>query len=131
MDLVTIVIGVALVEYVFFAIMVGKARVQSGIKAPATTGNDVFERHYRVQMNTLELLVAFIPGMVMFARAYGSEIAAGLGIVFIIGRFIYYKSYVADPDKRSMGFGLSFLPTVILVIGGIIGAVMNMVNSPM
>jgi glutathione S-transferase len=32
---------------------VGRARVKYGIKAPAVTGNEHFERAFRVQMNTL------------------------------------------------------------------------------
>ena len=53
MELVTIVIGVALLEYIYFSILVGKARGEHGVEAPATTGHEIFERHYRVQMNTM------------------------------------------------------------------------------
>ena len=62
----------------------------------------------------------------MFSLSYSTNIASGLGIIFIIGRFIYMKSYVGDPKKRSLGFALSMLPVLILVIGGIIGAILKM-----
>lgn len=127
MELLVIVIGVALLQYIYFGILVGKARATHGVSAPACSGNEIFERYYRVQQNTMELLVPFIPGMIMFSREYGANIAAGIGVVYIIGRFIYLKSYVADPSKRSLGFGLSMLPVIVLIVGGIIGAVMKVI----
>lgn len=127
MELVAIVIGVALLEYSYFGLLVGKARGQYGIDAPATSGDPIFERYHRVQQNTLEQLVLIIPGMVMFASYVSVDVSAGLGVVYIIGRIIYLKSYVADPKKRSMGFALSWLPAIILVIGGLVGAVMRVV----
>jgi len=127
MEFVTIVIGVALLEYIYFAVQVGKARGEHGVSAPATTGNEIFERYYRVQMNTLELLVAFIPGLIMFSRYFDPNVAAGIGAIFIIGRMLYFKSYVSDPAKRSIGFALSILPVLILVIGGLVGAVMRII----
>jgi hypothetical protein len=61
MIFVHLVIGVALLEFLYFGFAVGRARETYGIKAPATTGNEMFERYYRVQMNTLEQLIIFIP----------------------------------------------------------------------
>ncbi len=54
MELVTIVIALALIEYSVFGMLVGKARGKYGIDAPAITGNPIFERYYRVHQNTLE-----------------------------------------------------------------------------
>ena len=125
MDLVLIVITVALLEYMWFGMLVGKARGKTGIKAPATTGDPEFECYHRVQQNTMELLVAFIPGIIIFAQMWRADIAAGLGVLFIIGRFLYLRAYVADPSKRTIGFILSWLPTLILLIGGLAGAIMR------
>ena len=122
MELVTIVIAVALIEYAVFGMLVGKARGTYGIDAPAITGNPIFERYYRVQQNTLELLVLFIPGMMIFAQYVRADVAAGLGFIFIVGRFLYLRAYVADPKSRSLGFVLSYIPALILLIGGLIGA---------
>lgn len=122
MALVHLVIGLALVQFFFFLGAVGRARVKYGVLAPATTGNEIFERYFRVQMNTLEQLVLFLPGIWLFALYVSAPIAAALGAVFILGRFFYFLSYVADPKKRSAGFGLSALPVVVLVAGGILGA---------
>jgi len=63
MPLVQLVIGLAMVQFFFFLFAVGKARGTYKVPAPATTGNEVFERYFRVQMNTLELLVMFVPAM--------------------------------------------------------------------
>ncbi len=124
MELVTIVIALALMEYVVFSFLVGMARGKYGIAAPAVTGDPIFERYYRVQENTLELLICFIPGMVMFAYYVRPDAAAVLGVIFIIGRVLYFKGYIADPKKRTLGFFFSFLPSLILVLGGLVGAIM-------
>ena len=61
MDPVAVVIIIAVIQFVVIAWLVGRARHQYGIKAPATTGHEVFERWFRVQQNTLELLIVLIP----------------------------------------------------------------------
>ena len=122
MALVHLVIGLALLEFLGFIVAVGRARVKYAVPAPATTGNETFERYFRVQMNTLEQLALFLPGIWIFALYVSAPIAAALGALFILGRFIYFMSYVKDPKQRTAGFGLSVLPTIVLVVGGIIGA---------
>ncbi len=126
MAYVDIVTALALLQFIVFGFRVGGARGKYGIKAPATTGNEVFERYFRVQQNTLELLVAFIPGLYLFAHYFNPLWAAALGLIYLIGREIYAASYVKDPAKRSAGFGLSSLPTLILVAGGLIGAALRL-----
>jgi glutathione S-transferase len=46
-----------------------------------------------------------------------------LGVLYLIGRFLYQLSYVADPAKRSAGFGLSSLPVLILYVIDAVGLV--------
>lgn len=123
MSLVYIVLGLALVQFMYFGFQVGGAREKYGVKAPAISGNETFERYFRVQQNTLELLVMLLPAMPMFAYYVSARWAAGLGVVYLIGRFVYSFGYVADPKKRSIGFGLSFLPIAALLIGGLVGAI--------
>jgi uncharacterized membrane protein YecN with MAPEG domain len=124
MIFVHLVIGVALLEFLYFGFAVGRAREKYGVKAPATTGNEMFERYYRVQMNTLEQLIVFIPGIVLFAHYIEPRVAAVVGVFFLIGRAWYFSQYVRDPSKRTAAFGLSFLPVLILLLGGLIGAVL-------
>jgi len=123
MPLVHIVIGLALAQFLFFCFAVGKARGTYKVAAPATTGNEMFERYFRVQMNTLELLVIFVPSILLCGQYFGSYLATALGVIYLIGRMIYFTSYVKDPKSRSMGYGLSALPVIVLLVGGIVGAI--------
>ncbi len=129
MHLVYIVMGLALMQYMYFAIAVGGARGRFGVKAPATSGHEVFDRYFRVQMNTLELIVVLIPALPLFAYYVDARIASVLGFLYIIGRFMYFQSYVKEPAKRGPGFGLSLLPIAVLLVGGIVGAVLNMLHG--
>ena len=123
MPLVHLVIGLALAQFLFFCFAVGKARGTYKVSAPATTGNEMFERYFRVQMNTLEMLIIFVPSIVLAGQYFGAYVAAGLGVVYLVGRMIYFTSYVKDPKSRSMGYGLSALPVIVLLAGAIVGAI--------
>jgi hypothetical protein len=127
MDYIAIVTVVALLQYVFFAAAVGRARGQYGVKAPAVTGHEVFERYFRVQMNTLELLVVLVPSLWLFGHYVSSLWGATLGAVYIVGRVLYFSSYVRDPAKRELGFALSVLPALALAIGALVGAIARLV----
>ena len=122
MALVNLIVALALLQFFAFATAVGMAREKYKVAAPATTGNEVFERYFRVQMNTLELLVMFVPAIWMFGFYVSANVAAALGVIYLVGRGIYFFSYVKDPRKRSLGFGLSAGPVAVLVIGALIGA---------
>jgi len=123
MAYVDIVTALAVLQFIVFGFKVGGARGRYGVKAPAITGNEIFERHFRVQQNTLEQLIAFLPGIYLFAHYFSPRVAAALGVVYLIGRELYAFTYVKDPDNRGVGFGMTFLPMVILVLGGLVGAV--------
>lgn len=126
LELVILIVVLALGEYTAFSAQAGLARVRYGIKAPATTGHPVFERYFRVQQNTLEQLILFIPAIFSFAYMAesvgwpGHEIAAALGVVWLIGRALYARAYVRDPLQRSLGFMLTFLPSGILLLGTLV-----------
>lgn len=123
MPYVHIVIGLALIEFLYFGITVSQARGRYKVAAPATSGDEVFERYFRVQMNTLEQLVVFIPSILMFSQYWSPYVAAALGAVFLVGRLLYFFSYVKDPKKREAGFILSIAPSAILLGGALFGAV--------
>jgi len=123
---VIIVVALALIQYTVFGAMVGKARGTYKVDAPAVHGDPIFERYYRVHMNTLESLIMFLPAIFMFAMYVNAEIAAGLGVIFIIGRQIYARAYVRDPGSRGVGFMLTLLPSAIMAIGSLIGAAMSL-----
>ncbi len=127
MEYVAIVLALVLIEYSYFSFMVGMARGKYEVHAPAVTGHEVFERYYRVQQNTLEQLMVFVPGIFLFAVYVHAITAAAIGVVFFIGRLLYFKSYVADPKSRTIGFMLSFFPAHFLLVGGLIGAVIKLI----
>ena len=118
----------ALFEYFIFMMAVGRARYQYGVKAPATSGNEDFERVYRVQMNTLEMLALFIPALWSFAVFVNEAWAVLLGAIFILGRALYFKGYVSAANQRSLGFTLSMMPTLALLIGGLYGSIRALVG---
>ena len=126
MEPIAIVTAIVLLQYFFFSLSVGQARVKTGVNAPAVTGDPVFERHFRVQQNTLELLVIFLPALWLFGYYVHVWIGAGLGLVFVVGRFLYRQSYIADPAARGKGFIIGMLAIVILLLGGLGGAIMGM-----
>ena len=116
MALVHLAIGLALVEFLVFGWAVGRARVTHGVPAPATTGHAVFERFFRVQMNTLEQLVIFVPSILLFAHYVSPYVAALLGALFIIGRAVYFVGYTRAAESRHTGFLLSIVPNAILLL---------------
>jgi uncharacterized membrane protein YecN with MAPEG domain len=126
MAYVDIVTALALLQFIVFGIQVGRARGRYGIKAPATSGNDQFDRHFRVQQNTLESLIVFIPSLLLFSRYFNPLWAAALGVIYLIGRQVYATSYVKDPAKRGAGYAMTMLPILALIIGGLIGAVLQL-----
>ena len=123
MPFVAIVTVLALLEFLWLGFRVASARSRFGVAAPATTGHEVFERHFRVQMNTLEQLAMFLPALWIFAAYISPLWAAALGVVFILGRAIYAISYVRDPKTRSLGFALTSLPTLAMFVGILVWAV--------
>jgi hypothetical protein len=121
-----IVTALAVLQFVVFGFKVAMARERYGVKAPAIAGNEIFERHFRVQQNTLEQLLVFLPGLYLFSRYFNPIWGAVIGVVYLAGREIYSSSYVKNPASRSLGFALSMLPAMLLVAGGLIGAVLQL-----
>jgi hypothetical protein len=121
---VHLVIALALLEFCLFGWAVARARARYHVPPPATTGHEVFERYFRVQMNTLEQLIVFVPSILLFARYVNPYVAASLGAVFILGRALYFRAYVQAPQGRHVGFMLTAIPNVALLIGGLSGAIL-------
>jgi uncharacterized MAPEG superfamily protein len=97
--------------------LVGAARVKYGVKAPATTGHELFERAYRVQMNTLENTVLFLPALWLGAHYLGAAAAGVLGTVWLAARVWYGFAYIADPKKRGAGFTIAYIAWGVLALG--------------
>ena len=74
-------------------------------------------------MNTLELLVAFLPALFLAGKYWPQTAVAGFGAVYVLGRFIYWRAYMGAPKSRGLGFGLSALPILVLLLAALVGAV--------
>ncbi|MBO3759354.1 MAPEG family protein [Ciceribacter sp. L1K23] len=115
----------ALIAYTFFFIKVGQARQQYGIEAPKTTGNVHFERIFRVQQNTVEQMVLFLPSLWLFGT-YVSDVFAGtLGLIWTGGRALYAVEYYADAKKRGPGAAVTWVVALTLLVGGTVGALIR------
>ena len=122
-----LVSALALLLYVGVFVAVGRARLRYGIQAPAVTGAPEFERRFRVQQNTMEQLVWFIPALWLFAL-YASPLWAGIiGLVWIAARGYYALSYYRDPETRGPGFIIAFVSAAILLVGALIGIIIRLV----
>jgi hypothetical protein len=116
MDVVAVL---AVLQFIFFGVLVGSARTKYGVHAPATSGHPQFERLYRVQMNTLELLVALLPALYLAARYWSPSIIAMGGAIYLVGRMVYWRSYTKDPGSRALGYGLSVFP-ILAMLGAVL-----------
>ncbi len=122
------IVGIAAVlQLIAFSILVGRARRDYALPAPATSGHPLFERYYRVQMNTVETLIAFLPGLWLAAKYWPPHYVAVVGAVYLLGRVLYLRGYVRDPKDRHVGYLLSSAPTVVLLLAALIGAIRSLI----
>ena len=128
MDLTALIILIALAQYVYFALRVGAARARYGVDAPHTSGDERWERLYRVQMNTLEQLIVFVPASMLFASYISARWAWLPGVVFILGRQLYAWEYVRNPKSRGPGMGITLLANAVLLIGALVGVALQLLG---
>ncbi|HEY2358381.1 MAG TPA: MAPEG family protein [Phenylobacterium sp.] len=126
---VAIVTILALLTYFWMGLQVGRARGKSGIAAPAMTGDPILERTIRVHYNTLEWLPIFLTSLWLFALYWNELVAAGVGVVWIVGRLLYAQGYVADPAKRETGFLIQTVATAVLLFGALGKIVYSLVTG--
>ncbi|MEJ0065652.1 MAG: MAPEG family protein [Caulobacteraceae bacterium] len=115
-----IVTLLALLVYFYMSLRVSQARSKFDVPAPAMSGDPNFERAFRVHMNTLEWLPPFLVSLWLFAIAWNSDlVAAGIGLVWIVGRILYLTGYSRAAEARSTGFGIQALATGVLLFGAL------------
>jgi glutathione S-transferase len=119
--LVSLVTIISLLLFFVVTINVGRARAKYGIKAPEMSGNIDFERVVRVQQNTLEQLILFLPALWIFANFISPIAASILGVIWIIGRIVYAWGYYQAAEKRGIGFAISSLATIVLLLSSLVG----------
>ncbi|AFY80456.1 MAPEG family protein [Oscillatoria acuminata] len=119
----------ALIVYFVVTINVGRARAKYKIMPPAMSGNPDFERVVRVHQNTLEQLIAFLPALWIFSVFVSPIWAAAIGGLWVLGRIIYAWGYYQAAEKRGIGFAISSLTNMILLIGSLVGIILNVTQS--
>ena len=125
MESAVLVILLALAQFTLFSVRVGASRSKYGVNAPSTSGDENWERQYRVQQNTMEQLVIFIPSMLAFSF-YVSTIWALLpGALFLVGRQLYSHEYINNPASRAPGMAMTLLANGILLVGSLIAVLLT------
>ena len=119
----------AVLFYFFTSTQVARARVKYGVKLPAITGNEDFERVFRVQMNTLEWMPIFLPSLWLFAIYVSDAIAALIGLVWIAGRIAYMLGYMRSVPQRGPGFAIQAMATFALLLGALGAVVWRIVHG--
>ncbi|MEB3265693.1 MAG: MAPEG family protein [Cyanobacteriota bacterium] len=110
------------------ALLVGKARFTHKVMPPASSGPPEFERAVRVQQNTLEQVVVFLPALWLAALLDNSAIACLLGFFWVGGRVAYAVGYLQAAEKRGPGFGIAFLSTAVLLVMALVGSLRGLVG---
>jgi len=124
MEYSLIIILLALIQYMAFSLRTGISRPKYGVLPPKTTGNEIWERIYRVHQNTLEQIVVFIPSLLLFSYYVSARWAVLPGVAYLIARQIYSYRYIKDPASR--GFPPTFFINVVLILGSLIGIIISL-----
>lgn len=125
--LTALITVLSLLLYFVLTINVGRARAKYGVPVPQTTGNPDFERALRVQQNTLEQIVFFLPLFWVFSYFVNEQIGAVLGGVWVFGRMLYAWGYYQAAEKRGPGFAIASLASMILMGWSLVKLVMLLI----
>ena len=67
----------------------------------------------------------FYPALYGAAVFVGELYAVGAGVVFLVGRAMYFRAYSKDAAKRGPGMMVTMLGNVSLLLGALIGALLS------
>ncbi|MCC5637524.1 MAPEG family protein [Nostoc sp. CHAB 5844] len=121
--------ALTLLLYSVITINVGRARTKYKVAPPQMTGDPNFERVLRVQQNTLEQVILFLPGLWLFSFYVNSLWGAIIGGIWLVGRIVYAWGYYQAAEKRMIGFGISIISGSVLLLGSLIGIILTLVKS--
>lgn len=128
MTWIALIMLLAVIQYVVFTSLVGSGRAKYGVDAPKTSGHELWERRYRVQQNTLEQIVAFLPSLYFCATYANLTLALVGGIVYLLGRTQYAIGYYKDPSLRGPGMLMTFFSTAIMAAAALIGIIWSLLE---
>lgn len=126
MENATLIVLLALLQYVWFTVRVGAARDKYKVNAPNCEGDETWTRMFRIHQNTMEQLIMLIPATYAFAYYTSSTWVLLPGAAFIIGRFLYSAEYLKDPKSRAPGMSITLAANATLIIGGLVGLLQGM-----
>ena len=124
----SLITALTLLVYLVITINVGRARAKYKVPPPQMTGDPDFERVLRVQQNTLEQMVFFVPALWLFSNYVSPLWGAGIGAVWLLGRIAYAWGYYQAAEKRTIGFGISVISAVVLLLGSLVGIVLSLLR---
>jgi glutathione S-transferase len=125
---VAIVTMLAIFAYFWMGAEVSRTRTRVGILPPAMTGDPRLERTIRAHANMLEWMPIFLPSLWLFAIYWRPNAAAILGLVWVVGRILYFLGYVDDSAKRLPGFFIQAAAAAVLAVGIFIRLIYLMVR---
>lgn len=114
--------------YFFIATRVPVARGKFKVRLPAVTGNPDFERVFRVHQNMLEWMPIFLPLLWLCALYLHDLAAAAAGLLWILGRYLYYVGYAQQVEKRLPGFLIQATACLLLLLGTLAGMGMTLLR---
>ena len=124
----SLITALTLLVYQVIALNVGRARVKYKVPPPQITGDPDFERVLRVQQNTGEQLIFFLPLLWLFSFYISPLWGAGVGAVWLVGRIVYAWGYYQAAEKRTIGFGISSISGIVLLLGSLVGIILSLVR---
>ncbi|MBW4556488.1 MAG: MAPEG family protein [Trichormus sp. ATA11-4-KO1] len=125
----SLITALTLLLYLVITINVGRARAKYKVLPPQMSGNPDFERVLRVQQNTLEQIVLFLPALWLFSFYVSPLWGSGIGAIWLVGRIAYAWGYYQAAEKRMIGFGISSVSSTVLLLGSLIGIILSLVQS--
>lgn len=125
----SLITALTLLLYLVITINVGRARAKYKVAPPQMTGDANFERVLRVQQNTLEQVILFLPGLWLFSFYVNPLWGAIIGAIWLIGRIVYAWGYYQAAEKRMIGFGIGAISGMVLLLGSLIGIIQTLLKS--
>lgn len=122
--LVSLITALALLLYLVLTNNVSRSRTKYKVPAPQMTGNPDFERVLRVQQNTLEQLVLFVPSLWLFSLYVSPFWGTGIGAIWLVGRIAYAWGYYQAPNKRVIGVIICSISSLVLLLGSLVGIIL-------
>jgi glutathione S-transferase len=105
------------------AILVARTRRTTGIQPPVMTGDPRLDRALRVQGNTVEGFIVFLPALWLAALYFQGWVPPVIGLAWCLGRIAYAVGYMSDASRRHIGFAICMFAVLILVVLAAIGIV--------